>query len=397
MGQAQQLYGLTLNSSTGSASSIFAGRYSTINRINRVLNGVELVSNETNQDEINQIKAQLLALRALCHFDVYQYFTEDYQDPNALSAIIVDYVPEISEQPQRNTVQEVLDFIKSDLDEAASLIDEAQNDTFYIDGNTIKAIKTRVALFEGDYDTAENLADELVSAYPLAGPQEYINVFQDNSFAEVIFSLARGQGESQVAGLFYFNNVSLGGNPYLEMSNGLYNELDPNDVRFSVLVHPESVFVGTDSEDNILLINKYPGSVEPLVNDIKLFRSSEMLLIRAEAEARDGRFDDAEQSIKTLLDARYGFSQPAPNFDNLDQALNSILRQRRIELAYEGHRYLDIKRIGLDLNQGINRNPTDCASFSAPCGLPRNDYRFTLPIPQAELNANPVITQNTGY
>ncbi|MBW2962224.1 RagB/SusD family nutrient uptake outer membrane protein [Mesonia aestuariivivens] len=399
-GQGQGLYNFNLIPNTSEATSIYAGNYAGINYANRVLNGVETLEFEgAEQEQENNIEAQLLTLRAIFHFNLFQYYTEDYSDPNGLAIPIVDYVPEITATPERNTVSEVLAFINADLDRASELIssETVTGDYFYINANTINAVKAQVALIEANYQTAINLAEELVSKYPLSNTDEYTAMFRDEAQGEAIFSLARGQGDSQVAGLFYFNTVALDGDPYLEVSNGLYNELNSQDVRKEVIVGPESQYIGEDSENNILLINKYPGSVEPLINDIKLIRSSEMQLIIAEAKARLNDLAGAAQAIKELRDVRFGSTQPLPNYSNLNNALSEILKERRLEFAFEGKRYLDIKRIGKDINRGINRNSTDCASFSASCGLPRQDYRFTLPIPQLELNANSNITQNTGY
>lgn len=397
-GQGQSLYNFNLIPGTSQSTSIYSNSYAVINYANRVLSGVENLEFEgENQATEDHIEAQLLTLRAMSHFTLFQYYTEDYSDANSLAITIMDYVPEITETPERNTVEEVLEFIKADLNRAAELISPEASDYFYINANTIKAVQARVALVEGDYTTAMNFAEELVAEYPLSNPDTYAAMFRDEVQGEAIFSLARGQGDSQVASLFYFNTVEIDGDPFLEVSNGLYNALDDNDIRKDVIVGSESEFQGENSTDNILLIYKYPGSVEPLVNDIKLIRSSEMKLIAAESKARTNDLAGAAQAIKELRDARFGSSQPLPTYNNLNQALTDILQERRLELAFEGQRFLDIKRIGADINTGINRNEADCSSFSAPCGLPRQDYRFTLPIPQLELNANPNITQNTGY
>jgi hypothetical protein len=66
-----------------------------------------------------------------------------------------------------------------------------------------------------------------------------------------------------------------------------------------------------------------------------------------------------------------------------------------MELAFEGHRYLDIKR-NKSILGGISRNDIDCAQ-GGNCEMAASDFRLTLPIPQVELNANPNITQNPGY
>ncbi|SHI41712.1 Starch-binding associating with outer membrane [Mesonia phycicola] len=398
-GQGQSLYNFVLIPGTSEASSIYSGRYYGINTANRVLNGIEELefTEATDIAQENNIKAQVLTLRAMYHFDLFLYYTEDYSDLTSLAIPIVDYVPTIDAQPERNTVQEVLAFIKNDLQEASELISNSIGSNFYINSNTIAAVQAKVAMIEGDYDTVISLTDDLLADYPLSDQTEYEEMFTDLAEGESIFTLARNIDDSQVAALFYFNTVELAGNPYLEISNGLYNELSTNDVRYDVLVHPESQYVAQDSPDNILLINKYPGDEEPLVNDIKLIRSSEMLLLNAEAKARSNDLAGAAQYVKDLRDARFGSAQALPSYSTLEEALTDILAERRIEFAFEGKRYLDLKRIGADINRGVVRNATDCASFSAACGLPRSSYKFTLPIPQLELNANSNITQNTGY
>src|SRR5699024_3918250 len=108
---------------------------------------------------------------------------------------------------------------------------------------------------------------------------------------------------------------------------------------------------------------------------------------------------EAQDDIQELIDNRFDPSDvPTITFSNKTEALKEILKQRRIELAYEGFRFFDIKRFRDALNIGISRNPVDCASYDADnCDLPKDSYKFTLPIPQIELNANSIIQQNPGY
>lgn len=69
--------------------------------------------------------------------------------------------------------------------------------------------------------------------------------------------------------------------------------------------------------------------------------------------------------------------------------LDDIARERRIELAFEGQRLWDLMR----KKQGVVRN--QCTS--PICSIPYPNDRFVLPIPQAEIDANPVIQPNPGY
>ena len=76
--------------------------------------------------------------------------------------------------------------------------------------------------------------------------------------------------------------------------------------------------------------------------------------------------------------------------------LPPLTEERRKELAFEGHRYLDLKRLKSVTNVGISRDAIDCVGGGS-CLLPVNDFRFTLPIPQSEINAQPSLQQNPDY
>ncbi|QEE48118.1 RagB/SusD family nutrient uptake outer membrane protein [Flavobacterium alkalisoli] len=411
-GQGNQVYSFIMQPGTGFPTSIWGSRYSVINFANRVLRAWDRIyptlETEAERNDANEIKAQLLAMRGFMHFELLQYFAPSYTDLSQPGVIIMDFVPEITQVFPRNTVGEVFTFVDGDLAQAAQLMGDTFDtyesyssadleEVFYINPDVIKAMQARVALFEGNYGVAETLANELVQAHPLAELQAYQNMFlsDDLSVSEQIWSLSRRLGNNRLVALYAANGAGGDGSPFFEMSNGLYNLLSNNDVRKLVLYFgDESEFVATDSPENFLLIGKYQGTPDGAqINDFKVFRSSEMQLIKAECEARGGNLTAAANSIKALRDKRYINDAPAPVYANLDAALTDILLERRLELAFEGHRYLDLKR----LNRGISRNGTDCASFSAPCELNPGDYRFTLPIPNTEISANPTIEQNPGY
>ncbi len=414
-GQGNSEYNFNINTNTNFPNTIWSNRYATINYANRVLRNIDRViigASDADIERANHIKAQLLALRALCHFDLFQYFTVDYQNPDSPSVIVMDFVPPLGAVYPRNTVSEVLTLVLSDLEQANALLSDSANDTFYITHDALNVIKARVLLFRGDaanYNELELITEEILVNHPIINingpntPQDFVDFWSDNNLndpaiAEDIWTLFRGADDSNVASLFYANSTDLDGSPFFEMSNQLYDSYATSDIRKEqgVWIDESSTINGSN---RILLINKYPGgNIGQLSNHIKLFRSAEILLIKAEAEARQGKFDEAEQSVQSLRVARYiGTTPSVPQYDNLTEALDDILLERRRELCFEGHRYLDLKRIGAEINVNINRAPADCASFAAPCDLPSTDYRFTMPIPRVEVDANPTIMQNPNY
>lgn len=401
-GHGIQMYQFNLQASSYTPESIWANRYVTINYANRVLRAADNIESTIGASEIaqfNHIKAQLLTWRAIAHYDIFMYFTPNYQDPSSLSAIIMDYVPEILDKPARNTAGEVVEFIFNDLDTASNLIAAGGSDPFFINIDVINAFKAKLALATGDYPTAGQLAEELLAKYPLADRLNYIALFEDSAATpeELIFGLLRVRGDSQVAGSWYANATNINGSPLFEMSKQLYDLYESGDVRID-----EVLLDGTSQPENdIYLIDKYPGSELLLLNHLKIVRSSEMAFILAEVQARNSDFTGAAVTLRSVTDARYNGvgSSPAISFSNLNAALNRILLERRKELCFEGHRYLDLKRIGREISVGIDRYASDAATFSsaAPTSLPSSDYRFTLPIPQAEINGNRNVEQNPTY
>ena len=426
-GQGNQEYNFILQPNTSFAISIWGNRYATINFANRVMRAWDRIfPTLTNEDDImkaNFIKGQLLGMRALCHLDLAQYFTPNYLDPSSPSIIIMDFVPEITQTFPRNTAGEVFEFINGDLTEAAALlagmepeagsfsdlVDEANGAVLYdgfssspgdyqyfINADVVKAIHARAALTQGNYALAQTLATELVADYPLSSGTEYENIFftDDPSIDdEVIFSLSRVNGDANATALYYANTpVGPDASPFYEGANGLFNLYDDDDIRKDVN------FLSGSTAGGQILIGKYRGSDDgPGINDIKIFRSSEMQFIIAECKARAGDLTGAANEIEELRDQRNDPTVTPGSYGSLPLALLDILLERRKEFAFEGHRYLDLKRLGTELGVGISRNELDCSSFSAPCDLPAGDYRFTLPIPRTELSPNPTIVQNPGY
>jgi len=133
-----------------------------------------------------------------------------------------------------------------------------------------------------------------------------------------------------------------------------------------------------------------PGGSGISIGDVPHMRVGEMYLIEAEAKARIGGQDaQAAQALFTLVknrDASYTLSA------NTGQALiNEILTHRRIELWGEGFRFYDLKR----LNQPLNRNGGNHQlSLAVVFDIPAGDKQWEFLIPQAELNTNPLVTQN---
>ncbi|MDT0556883.1 RagB/SusD family nutrient uptake outer membrane protein [Patiriisocius hiemis] len=420
-GQGIADYSYILNPSSSFPTAWWINNLTALNSINRVLEAAEGIEPEAGeQQDYNDIVGQLYALRAFAHFQLASYLSTDYSDDSALSTILLDFVPSVVDDLPRNTNGEIFGLIDSDLTLASNLIADQSNPVF-ASKDFVTALRARIAAYRGNYAAANNFASQLLNSYPIANRDQYSNMFIDEDNTEIIFKLSRqigdpydGQGAtgSGFAGgwagaVFAFVNPTASGGAYFEMSRTVFNNLDPADIRYDVNVHPTSLidpdYLTNNNDDlDILAISKYPGKDgQPLMNDLKIFRSSEMLLIKAEALADAGSFNGPGNTtaglLKQLRDARFGSDQPLPNFASEQEAFGAIMDERRIELVYEGHRYKDLKRLGQRAGRGIDRDPNDCDVNNSCTPIPTTSNLFSIPVPLVELNANEVIQQNPGY
>jgi starch-binding outer membrane protein, SusD/RagB family len=411
-----------LNAASAAASSFWTIGYDELNALNRVIEAGDLVETKdaTELATKNNILGQAYALRAFSHFTLLSYYSTDYSDDNALAAIKMDFVPSVADKLLRNTNAEFYQSIEEDLNIANSLL-QRESDPTFVSKDFVTALRARMAAYRQDYVAAERHAQALLNKYPLADRDQYELMFFDQDNTEIIFKFERafgdifddqpgsgtvGIGGGWVGGVFAFVNATAGGGAYYEFNRSLFNLFDPNDIRYDVCLAPDST-VSSDYqnstnyfEEDILIIAKYPGSEgQFLMNDLKVFRASEMQLILAEAKAGNGDLPGAAQALKTLRDARFGSDTPLLSFSNDTEAYAAILNERRVELAFEGHRWKDIKRLGVRANQGAVRDPLDASTFNMTPSLAPDDYRFTLPLPLVEFNGNPELRtqQNPGY
>src|ERR1041385_2500574 len=101
----------------GNAQGIWQSAYSTILRANNVIN-----SSITGSADIDQLRGEALAIRALMYFELVKFFAKPYTvDPNGIGVpIVLEYNPSL--KPTRNTTAEVYARIETDLTTAISLM-----------------------------------------------------------------------------------------------------------------------------------------------------------------------------------------------------------------------------------------------------------------------------------
>jgi len=397
-----------VNPGSDGPSGIWNTYYATLAYANRVITKADQIVPVDAADEkkIQNIKAQALTLRAYSHIQLVSFFSTNPKDRNALGVMKADRVYSVLEAIGRSTNGEIYDLIDSDLNLAETLFTSSAiaNANIYASKNFAIAMKARVNNLRGDYDNALTYANQVISTsgVALATFAQYKSVFHTDASGaavEVLFKLKKTTGQTAIGSAYNFNNAKVSGGAYFEVGKSLFDLLSVDDIRYSTILFDAST-IGTTNP--VYPVGKHKGYNDnnPLLNDIKISRISEMYLIRAEAYASKGMFTEAANEVQSIRKVRFtaGKIPVQPVYANEQEALKDILQERRIEFAFEGYRYTDLKRLGSRAGVGVLRDATDF-SFNGQVALPTSDYRFTLPIPQRELNGNVVIRsqQNPNY
>lgn len=373
--------------------------YRVIDRCNRVLQALPTAtaSRGTSDEAVrNRVRGEALFLRAFCHFELYRY----YSNSAVGTDLALAYMETPSLTPQaRITVAPYFQKLKADLTAAKSLLPTALTDIYRATQPAVSALQARVALYLREWNDAVTFSTEYINAVPLATRTNFTGIWTDANNSELAFKLSRTASVGgRIGSLFRGTsaNASNIGTVTWTVSQKLWDSYDQaNDIRFSAYFKNEPLLAG-GARKYTRLIRKYEGTAYGTatenVADAKVFRTGEMMLIRAEARAENNDLVGAAADLNALRAARINGYTPVI-LASRDAAISAIMEERFKELPYEGHRFFDARR----RNLAITRLTIDLPQPNAPTSLPAGNFRFLLPIPNSEVQANPLIQQNPGY
>ena len=375
-------------------SGLFQDGYTMIRRANAILENIDGLPGSSPAFK-NNTKGQALACRAMVHFDMARVYSK-----TPLNASATDYtVPYVTTtdatiKPGNEPISAVYDKIIKDLNDSKSLI-AVSNGVGRFNLAAVNGLLSKVNLYKGDYANCIAAATAALGPTPvLANIATFPLVWTDQSEAGVLFKITNTNLDGiTTQGVNYYQKVAGGIRSEYVVDYGFYQLFQSNDVRKSVytLVSP---YNGT----NQIHVVKFAGRPEsPAGNlDAKVVRTAEVLLNRAESYYKSGNEPLALKDINLLEANRYtGYVDKALAGQAL---LDEIYLQRRLELAFEGDRFWDLKRRNLPVQRSTFGDKADGTGTSAVFKmLVAGDYRFNFPIPQNEINFNTNLKQVPGY
>jgi hypothetical protein len=363
--------------------------YVVIQQANLAMRGIDKFA-ATAALKVNRIEGQARVIRAHAHFELLRWWATDY-DRNSTS-LGIPYVEEfdVEQMPARLTVSQSYDKIEADLKTAKAMLSNTDRpiqsttstdatERAYADVLVCNAILARMYLYANQLDSAIKYSTLVINARPLADYNEFPEIWEDASTAEVIWSVKYQAGNAALSREIY--QVSGDRAAWLP-ATALLNLYGGSDIR---------LFSYWGNIGGRVVLTKYYAKPSAAANpdgvvDCKLYRTGEMYLIRSEAYARKGGMDVQGLADLNALRAARGAAIGAEAGAVLKTAIQT---ERRKELVVEGHRFFDLKR--------TTRVVSRTQSCSVYCTLAPTDRAWAFPIPQSEMLANPNMVQNPGY
>ncbi|MCB0534514.1 MAG: RagB/SusD family nutrient uptake outer membrane protein [Lewinellaceae bacterium] len=388
--------------------------YAAINQLNAVLAFLPGIRNSDaalSNSQANRIEGEALFLRGLLYFDLVRLFALPIglnagQQPGVPLMLNPVLKKEDFQFPEQASVVKVYEQINRDLAAALPLLPE-YNSTGRPGQHAARAFLARMAFQEGRYSDAASYTEAMLSsAFDLTdSPQDF---FTTEGNTEEIWTLPCSPedpngGLSTVFGLGG-GNQTFATADYLQAQQEIISPAQQNalgqagytavDLRTDtgyLVTHPLLV------QDGVVgwRTNKFE-QVQEESDDIPMVRFAEILLLRAEALARlQGSNTESVELLnrvrrrairvvdagKQLVPGGAGFIEyKTGDFPDANSLIEAIIRERRIELAFEGNFFHDQMRL---------QRPVQ--------GLGYDTCRLRLPIPQRELDVNPNLKQHSCY
>ena len=389
------------NNTPSVSHGLWTRAYQTIARANNVINviqpdpegEIEFTEPGVEESEISQLLGECKFIRGLAYFDLARLFCQPYSAGRDQLGVPVVLVTE-NGKPARDDLGTVYDQVEKDLLDAAERMASVSphggtDPSGWATSHAANALLARLYLYMEQWQDAADYATSVINGFngAIYAPEEYTTwdlggVWGTDNASEVIFEVYGSEGNTFHSNWDVISYImSPDGYGDVGASKDVINLMEDGDVR-------KALFTNTADWPNDYWSLKYPGKAPDgnlREDNIPVLRLSEMYLIRAEA-----LLNGASVAGATAV-ADIDMIRSNRNASSLGSVtLNDVYDERRRELCFEGHQLFDLARTQRDLERtdfdgAVNQN------------IPFPDYRWAMPIPQAEMDANENMEQNPEY
>ena len=393
--------------------------YQLLNRVNTNLEKIAIDEDlgESAFDNLqvrDYIKGENYFLRGLAFYNLWNYY-------GTAPVIMRRIISSEDIHSESSDGMQLLDQAISDFTEAAALLPQSwlENSRGRATKNSAYGYLGKALVFKANWTNDSNLFGQAVTAIDNVQDRSLVANYGDNFSAvaennnESIFEVQAGHTSSpednvwlwnddfSVVGSFsayygYFDgHWSLwSGTPYIA-TNKLVNAIDPDDPRLPYIVDPS-----TRRIQKYMLQNEYTQTGVSTINNPRLLRYADLLLLKAEAMNETGDQDGAIALINQIRTRARNMGSTGIPADHAAGASQSQVRQwimdeRFVEFAAEeGHRWLDLRRWHKAGHLDLESFDFDSDIGSFGISMPKH---LLWPIPNGEIDLNPMVKQNDGY
>lgn len=358
---------------------LYNATYKRISKLNILLDGID----DAKGSEVKRVKgkAQARILRAYNYFVLVNLYAKPYNEQTASTdrAIIVRAEFNMESTPAQSTVQEVYDFIQSDIEAALADLPE-QKDNPHRPGKALGyALKSKVHLYKGELDNAIEAAKKVfdynVGLWDL---EKYADEKLGNPMTVVDFDMPEC--------LLHYNGA---------------NKMDPEPIHITKEL--AAMFEATDLRKTLFLFrNPHPmaekgslcfGTYNKVRWNVSGIRLSEVYLILAECYARKGMVQEALDQVNELREYRFRAEDFKPlEAANAAEARQIVVDERRRELMLTNNSFFDMKRY--TVIPEYRRTLTKVVNGEQRTLSP-DSHLYVIPFSIEALESNPNLIQNS--
>ena len=375
----------------------------------------------------NQLKGESYFLRAFATHNLVRFFAKPYSSANKLQPGVIIRESKSDNMPKaRATLEDTYNYIISSLKTAESIMSEEMpaernNDnhkfaTIY----SVWSMLSRIYLYKGELDSCIIYSDKLINSemFQLETPENFPGYFASaktgsESIWLVPYNLIDDQLNGSVASMIFNGNncwAEEGATPSILEDMGYGTNMVDIDQRWKYIITEAPI---VKNGVNMFYISKFSGQDgSPTLSSPVMIRLAEIYLNRAEAYAKKANVAGAVADLNMLLENRLIIPEGESIDDYLyDEALitsgeivDVVLKERRIELAFEGHRIFDLLRNGKDVVRnywGFHLDTYNGVPSGSEPGLDApgvlfhsNDPNLIYPIPSSEISTNKLCVPN---
>ena len=364
--------------------------YKVINQANGIINTIP----DDSPEEVLVYKYKSFTYRAIAYFYLIRIFqhTKAADSAEAIPIYFGDFVGE-----QNSTVGEVKQRILEDLTMAYDgLQGYSRSSKEEVDASVVAAFLARYHLTYENWTEAEKFAAEAMSVGSLSN--DVAHGFDEISLSETIWGVVITAQTTTFYRSFFSHMSQIsdgysGWNHFKTINSNLYDLIPSTDERkkwFADQEYGPGVVIVPGSCGHYNRTPKYTmlkfwdgPTYGNFIGDYIYLRNAEFYLTRAEALARLGRVDEAQQVLYDLNITRDpGYVKSSKTGQAL---LDEIYLYRRIELFGEGVASFDMARLGIDLNRKDGR--LNLVQPGADKVIAAGSELMKFPIPTLEIDA----------